>query len=414
MVHRVVVVGASLAGLRAAETLRSEGFDGEIVMIGAEAHLPYDRPPLSKRFLAGEVDAERIALRKPDAIDELALAWRLGVRATALDLDRRVVRCDDGEDASFDALVIATGGTPRWPSAWPHLPATTALRTIDDAQRIKAVLDASPTRVCVIGAGFIGAEVAATARKAGVDVTIVEALPVPLVRGLGEQMGGAVSALHRDHDVDLRVGVGVASVEGGAVDGATVTLDDDTRIDADLVVVGIGVSPETAWLEGSGLELRDGVVCDATLACANAAGVFAAGDVARWPNGLYGEEMRVEHWTNAAEQGQLAAMNVLAHATGADPKPYEPVPFFWSDQYDAKIQFVGRGSSDDEVRVVHGSVDERRFVALYGRNGKLRGALGVSLPKLLMPYRRLLSAGASWDDAVNHAHAVEESTTQAR
>jgi NADPH-dependent 2,4-dienoyl-CoA reductase/sulfur reductase-like enzyme len=412
--QRVVIVGASLAGLRAAETLRSEGFDGEVVMIGAEPHMPYDRPPLSKRFLAGEVDAERIALRKPDAIDELSLTWRLGVRATALDLDRRVVRCDDGADAPFDALVIATGGTPRWPASWPHLSATTSLRTIDDARRIKAILDQAPTRVCVIGAGFIGAEVAATARTSGVDVTIVEALPVPLVRGLGEQMGAAVSALHRDHEVDLRTGVGVASIDGGATEGATITLDDGSRIDADLVVVGIGVSPETSWLEGSGLELRDGVVCDASLAAVHADGVFAAGDVARWPNDLYDEEMRVEHWTNAAEQGQMAALNLLARSSGGAPTPYAPVPFFWSDQYDARIQFVGRGSSDDEVHVVHGSVEERRFVALYGRNGKLRGALGVSLPKLLMPYRKLLSAGSSWEGALNHSQAVEASTTQAR
>jgi NADPH-dependent 2,4-dienoyl-CoA reductase/sulfur reductase-like enzyme len=402
----IVIVGASLAGLRAAETLRSEGFDGTITLIGAEPHLPYDRPPLSKRFLAGEVDAERIALRKVDAYADLRLDLRLGVLAMGVDLDARLVHCDDRTDAPFDGLIIATGGSPRWPAAWPHLPATTALRTIDDAVALKAVIDRSPERICVIGAGFIGAEVAATARKAGVAVTIVEALPVPLVRGLGEAMGAAVSRLHLDHGVDLRTGVGVDAITGGPSEGAAVTLADGSRIDADAVVVGIGVVPETGWLAGSGLELRDGVVCDETLACVGAEGVYAAGDLTRWPNALYGEEMRVEHWTNAAEQGQMAAVNLLAWAAGGSGSAYAPVPFFWSDQYDAKIQFVGRSSADDDVQVVAGSIDERRFVALYGRSGRLRGALGVSAPKLVMPYRKLLAAGASWDDALAHAATV--------
>jgi NADPH-dependent 2,4-dienoyl-CoA reductase/sulfur reductase-like enzyme len=198
--------------------------------------------------------------------------------------------------------------------------------------------------------------------------------------------------------VDVRLGVGVAGFDGHRRVEA-VRLADGTAIAADVVVVGVGVAPATGWLEDSGLELRDGVVCDATLA-AGAHGVFAAGDLARWPNLLYGEEMRVEHWTNAAEQGAVAARNLLAVAAGGEGEPYAPVPFFWSDQYDARIQFLGRASGDDDVEVVHGSVDEERFLALYGRDGRLRGAFGLNLPRLVMPYRKLLAARASWDEAL--------------
>jgi NADPH-dependent 2,4-dienoyl-CoA reductase/sulfur reductase-like enzyme len=216
------------------------------------------------------------------------------------------------DEVPFDGLIIATGGTPRWPASWPHLDGMTALRTLDDAKALQAHLDGSPQRVVVIGAGFIGAEVASTARAKGLDVTIVEAMPVPLTRGLGPRMGAAVSAIHRDHGVDLRTGVGVAGIHGdGAGHVTTVALEDGTTLDADVVVVGIGVAPETGWLASSGLELRDGVVCDATLAAVGFHGIYAAGDLTRWPNAFSGEEMRVEHWTNANEQGVLAAKNLL-------------------------------------------------------------------------------------------------------
>jgi NADPH-dependent 2,4-dienoyl-CoA reductase/sulfur reductase-like enzyme len=405
MLSHVVVVGASLAGLRAVETLRIDGFDGRITLVGAEAHLPYDRPPLSKKLLAGELEPERIHLRKEHEYTDLDLDLRLGVRATALDATERRVALDDGGSLTYDGLLIATGAAPRHLAGQPPLDGLFVLRTLDDSLRLRTAFSARPHRVVVVGAGFIGAEVAATARRAGLAVTVIEALPVPLARGLGLQMGMACAELHRRNDVDLRLGVGVAGIEG-TTRVERVRLTDGTVVEADVVVVGIGVAPVTDWLESSGLELRDGVVCDATLA-AGPPGVYAAGDLVRWPNELFGEEMRLEHWTNAAEQGAAAARNMLATAAGGDPTPYAPVPFFWSDQYDARIQFLGRGSDTDEVRVVHGSVEEGRFVALYEAAGRLHGVLGISLPRLTMPYRKLLAAAATWEEALAHAASVE-------
>jgi NADPH-dependent 2,4-dienoyl-CoA reductase/sulfur reductase-like enzyme len=404
MLSHVVVVGASLAGLRAVETLRAEDFDGRITLVGAEGHLPYDRPPLSKKLLAGALDVERIHLRKEHEYTDLDLQLQLGVRAIALDPVERRITLDDGGAVTYDGLVIATGAAPRTLTGQPELDGLFVLRTLDDSLRLRAAFDARPRRVVVIGAGFIGAEVAATARGLGLDVTLVEALPAPLVRGLGLQMGMACAELHRAHGVDLRLGAGVAGFDGaGRVE--QVRLTDGTTLDADVVVVGIGVAPVTGWLETSGLELRDGVVCDATLA-AGPPGVYAAGDLVRWPNELFGEEMRLEHWTNAAEQGAAAARNLLATAAGSEPVPYAPVPFFWSDQYDARIQFLGRASDSDDVEVVHGTVGDGAFVALYGSAGRLHGVLGVSLPKLTMPYRKLLANAATWEDALAHAATV--------
>jgi len=401
MVRSVVIVGGSLAGLRAAETLRTEGFDGDVTVIGAEAHLPYDRPPLSKKVLAGEWGPERIALRRENEYPELGLEFRLGSHAEALDLGARQVRLRGGETVAFDGLVIATGATPRRLPRQPELDGIVTLRTLDDALDLRDRFDRGPRRVVVVGAGFIGAEVAATARGRGLEVTILEALPVPLERALGPVMGQVVAQIHGDHGVEVRCGAGVEGFVGSSRVEA-VRLADGSRLDADVVVVGVGVTPATGWLDASGLELRDGVVCDTTLAT-GAPLVFAAGDVARWPNALFDEEMRVEHWTNAAEQGAHAARNLLEASAGGRGQPYAPVPFFWSHQYDTLLQFVGRGSGHDEVAVVHGAVQDRRFVALYRRGGRLLGALGVSLPKLLMPYRRLLAEGASWDDALAHA-----------
>ena len=275
------------------------------------------------------------------------------------------------------------------------------LRTLDESLALRAALTTGSPRVVVVGAGFIGAEVAATARGLGCEVTIVEALPVPLVRGLGPRMGAACGELHRDHGVNLLLNVGVSALEGSSR-VERVRLTDERVLEADVVVVGIGVAPATTWLEGSGLELRDGVVCDATLA-AGPPGVFAAGDLCRWPNELFGEEMRVEHWTNAAEQGAHAARNLLAAMAGDAGQPYAPVPFFWSDQYGQRIQFLGRAGPEDEVRIVSGSVEERAFVALYGDGARLRGVLGLSRPKLVMGYQKLLASRITWEDALAHA-----------
>jgi NADPH-dependent 2,4-dienoyl-CoA reductase/sulfur reductase-like enzyme len=380
--------------LRAVETLRLEGYDGRLALVGAEPVLPYDRPPLSKQVLAGEWGTDRTVLRAADDYAPLALDLHLGCRAVGLDLDARVVALDDGQRIDFDGLVIATGCTPRRLPATPELTGIHVLRTLDDCLAIRDTLAAGP-RVVVVGAGFIGSEVAATCRRRGLDVTLLEALPVPLAGALGAEMGAACAELHHDHDVDLRTGVAVDGFDGaGRVE--RVRLSDGSAVDADLVVVGVGVAPETAWLEGSGLRVDNGVVCDA--ACfASAPGVVAAGDVARWHNPLFGGDMRVEHWTNAAEQGVAAARALLA---GAGAEPFGPVPYFWSDQYDAKIQFVGVCRPDDDLRIVHGSVAERRFVALYGRAGRVVGALAIGRPRLLMAYRRLIADRASWEDAL--------------
>jgi NADPH-dependent 2,4-dienoyl-CoA reductase/sulfur reductase-like enzyme len=245
-----------------------------------------------------------------------------------------------------------------------------------------------------VGAGFIGAEVAATCRGLGIEVSLIEALPVPLERGLGPTMGAVVADLHRDHGVDVRLGVGVVRIEGGAR-VERIRLTDGTVLDVDLVVIGIGVGPNTEWLEGSGLTIDNGVVCDPT--CRAAPGVVAAGDVARWPNGRFKETMRVEHWDNAIAMGTHAAQTLLA---GAAAVPFAPVPWFWSDQYDRKIQLAGRAGPGDVVEVVSGSVDERRFVAFYGRAGRVVGVLGMSQPAKVMRWRTLVEEGAAWDAAL--------------
>jgi NADPH-dependent 2,4-dienoyl-CoA reductase/sulfur reductase-like enzyme len=356
--------------------------------------LPYDRPPLSKQVLAGEWDVDRTVLRDEAEYASLALDLRLGARAVSLDLGARRVVLDDGHAVDFDGLVLATGASPRRLPDMPGLPGLHLLRTLDDCLAIRAELAARP-RVVVVGAGFIGSEVAATCRVRGLDVTLLEALPVPLERALGPEMGAACAELHHDHGVDLRTGVAVAGFDGhDRVE--RVRLTDGSAVDADVVVVGVGVAPNVDWLTGSGLELADGVVCDARCRT-SAPGVVAAGDVARWHNQLFEVDMRVEHWTNATEQGTAAARALLA---GEGAEAFAPVPYFWSDQYDAKIQFVGIAGPDDEVRVVDGSVAERRFVALYGRAGRLVGALALGRPRLLMLYRRLIADRASWDEAL--------------
>jgi 3-phenylpropionate/trans-cinnamate dioxygenase ferredoxin reductase subunit len=398
-VKSVAIVGMSLAGLRAAEALRRAGFDGRIDAIGAETHLPYDRPPLSKELLAGRSEPDDIVLRK-QGVDDLDLHWRLGKPAVALDLAGRHVEIEGGDRVAFDGLVIATGSVPRrLPSLVGHLDGVFVLRTLDDALAIRERLEARP-RVVVIGAGFIGAEVAATCRGRGLEVTMLEALPQPMVRGLGTEIGAVCAALHRDHGVDLRLGVSVEALEGdGRVE--RVCLADGAVIDADLVVVGIGVIPVTDWLDESGLTLADGVVCDETLLAEP--GVVVAGDAARWPNPLFdGESMRLEHWTNATEQGVAAAERLLV-GNGTAAAPFAPVPFVWSDQYDVKIQSVGRFNAEDELHVAHGTLDERRFVALFGRRGRLTGALGFGRPRQVMQYRRMISERRSFEEGLEHA-----------
>ncbi len=260
-----------------------------------------------------------------------------------------------------------------------------------------------PRRVAVVGAGFIGAEVAATCRGLGIEVSLIEALPVPLERALGPEMGTLMGQIHRDHGVDVRLGVGVVLIEGGD-HVERVRLTDGTVLEVDLVVVGIGVVPNTDWLLDSGLKLENGILCDET--CRAAPRVVAAGDVARWPNRRFGEVMRVEHWDNAIEMGSHAASTLLAELAGGHGRPYEPVPWFWSDQYDRKVQLAGLSGAGDDVEVVAGSVEERRFVAFYGRAGRLVGVLGMNSPAKVMRWRALVESGTSWEDALATARAA--------
>jgi len=391
----IAVVGASLAGLRAVEALRRHGFEGRIEWIGAEKHDPYDRPPLSKQVLRGEWGPERIALAR-NGIESLHAELHFGRRAVRLDTQARRVVLDDGAEIAFDGLVIATGASPRRLPNQPELDGVHVLRTLDDALAIRDALDRSP-RVCVVGGGFIGAEVAASCRARGVEVAMIEALGNPMEQALGPEIAALFAAVHRDHGVDVRTGVSVAAIEGGAR-VERVRLADGSVLAADLVIVGIGVRPETQWLEGSGVELRDGVVCDEF--CATAIpNVVAAGDVARFVNRRYGEAMRVEHWTHAVEQAE-AAVKTLLHGRN---EPYAPVPYVWSDQYDLKLTAAGRPRGGDTVRVVDGSLDERKFVAVYGRDGKLAGAVAVNRMRKMVDWRKALHEDLSFDDALARA-----------
>ncbi|MCG8590837.1 MAG: FAD-dependent oxidoreductase [Proteobacteria bacterium] len=394
---RVVIVGGSLAGLRAAEGLRELGYDGALAFVGEETEPPYDRPPLSKEVLRGDWEAERTSLVRGDAFDALSLQLHLGRRAVALDAADREIRLDDDTRLPFDGLVIATGATPRTLPGAPDLPGLYTLRSLADSLALRDELEKTP-RVAVVGAGFIGAEVAASCRARGLAVTLIEALPVPLEAALGRDVGSTLAEVHREQGVDVRLGVGVDAVDGSRR-VERLRLSDGSTVEADVVVVGIGVRPATEWLEGSGIALDDGVVCDATCAT-NLPGVVAAGDVARWHSVLFDETLRIEHWSNATEQGRAAAARLLDGDAGA--KPFESVPFFWSDQYDRKLQFAGRTTRADATKLVQGSLGERRFVKLYGRAGRLVGALAFNRPRHLMQARRFLREGQSFDAAVAH------------
>ncbi|MEM9561868.1 MAG: FAD-dependent oxidoreductase [Actinomycetota bacterium] len=403
----IAVAGASLAGVQACQVLRRQGFDGRLVVIGDETHQPYDRPPLSKEYLTADApDEERLKLRATADPAALDLDWRLGRAAAALDLDEASVTLDDGEIVGFDGLVIATGAAPRRLPGQRHDGDTDRgplleLRTLDDARRLRAAIDGGATRIVVCGAGFIGAEVAASARQRGLDVTLIDAAPVPMDRVLDARAGEAVADLHRANGVDVRLGVKVTEVASaagaGAGAGATVTLDDGSELAADVVVVGIGVVPNTGWLDGSGLTVDDGVITDATtLAAPN---VVAAGDVARWPNQRFdGRLMRVEQWDNAIDMGGHAARRLLVELDGGEPEPFQPVPWFWSDQYDRKMQLAGLVGRTSEI--VQGTIAEGRFVQLYADDeDRFCGALCWNRPRQAIQARQLVAEGASLDVA---------------
>ncbi|MGW2383865.1 NAD(P)/FAD-dependent oxidoreductase [Streptomyces sp. YU58] len=393
--RRIVVVGASAAGLAAAETLRREAYEGIITLVGDEPLAPYDRPPLSKQILAAEWEPERLALRTPDALAALDLDLRLGVAATGLQPADRTVELVDGSAVPYDGLVIATGVRPRrLPGEGAHV-----LRTLDDALTLRERLTPG-RRLVVVGAGFLGAEAAAVAWRLGCEVTLLEPAPVPLAHAVGMEVGKVLTNAHLERGVDLRCGVTVTEV---TEDG--VRLADGSEIEADEVLVAIGSLPNTEWLTGSSLTVGDGVMCDEY--CKAAPNVYAAGDVARWYNPLFGTSMRIEHRTTAAEQGMAAARNLLHPEAG---KSFAPVPYFWSDQYDMKIQAYGYLRDHAEVALVEGDLAERKFVAAYRTGDRVTGALAVGMPpKAIRQWRQAIATGAAWHDTVSTAVPAMES-----
>ena len=402
-----VIVGASLAGINAARTLRLQGHTGSIIVVDADSERPYDRPPLSKQMLTGEWEPEKILL--PAGKEDLDLEFRLGVRAKAVDLAAREITLEgvDGTVANtaFDSLVIASGASARRLPDTAGIAGVHVVRTLADSLALRAELEAGPSRVVVIGAGFIGAEVASSCRKRGIEVTLVEAMPLPLERILGAEMGQVCAQVHIENGVDLRLGTGVLQLETEIVDGVEkvvgVALTDGTSVATEIVVVGIGVTLNIDWLEGSGLTLDDGVVCDNTLLAAP--GVVAAGDIARYPSARFGRMLRVEHWETAIAGGEAAARRLLAEASGETPVVFDPIPWFWSDQYDRKIQLAGRPMPTDTCVVVHGSTDEFRFVALYGDGDRLTGVLGMNRPRHVVQLRAIFEEGASFSEACERA-----------
>jgi NADPH-dependent 2,4-dienoyl-CoA reductase/sulfur reductase-like enzyme len=391
---KVVVVGGGVAGAMAAQTLRAEGYDGELTWVGAERCAPYHRPALSKKLLTGEVHRAGIDMAPQNEFDARVLR---GARAIGIDMASRTVGVRDGDRErafEFDGLVIASGADVRRWSGGPVPDGVLTLRTVDDCLAIRSRLGRR-SRVVVIGGGFIGTEVAASLRSLGLKVTLISRADALLQGAVGAEMGNFWTDLHRSHGVDVRVGVDVAGFVG---DGhvKAVRLSDNSKVKADLVLIGLGVEPVTDWLWGSGIKVdqRDkGVVCDATGAAEGTTGVVAAGDVARWWHPLYREHLRIEHWDHASRQGITAARNLLAGPE--DAQQYDAVPYFWSDQYDVKLQLVGVPTGYDTVTVVEGDMRAGEFVAAYGKDGRTIAVLGTVADRV-KDYREAITDGAGF------------------
>jgi NADPH-dependent 2,4-dienoyl-CoA reductase/sulfur reductase-like enzyme len=365
VVNRVVIVGASAGGLAAAESLRRAGFGGVITLVGDEPRLPYDRPPLSKQLLAGDWAPGKLALRPDADLDALGLELRLGVPATGLDTSRKQVTLADDTRVPYDALIVATGVRARHLQDIDGLAGVHTLRTLPDALALKERLQ--PGRhLVIVGAGFVGAEVAATARALGVRVTLLESGPVPLGAAVGDEAGQVMSRMHVEHGVTVRTQVPVTGVVGTGGGMTGVQLTDGTVVPADDVLVAIGSEPNTEWLADSGLTVHNGLVCDEF--CVATENVYGVGDVARWHNPLFDTAMRIEHRTNAAEQGMAVARDILG-----ERRPFAPVPYFWSDQYDTKFQAYGYLRDHDEALVL----DRDQLLVAYRKADRLVGVLAA-------------------------------------
>ncbi|MDF3290553.1 NAD(P)/FAD-dependent oxidoreductase [Streptomyces silvisoli] len=403
---RIVIVGASLAGLRAAEALRDEGFTGELTLIGDEPHEPYDRPPLSKAVLTGWLPGDHTVLPRLRDIDA---RWLLGTAATGLDVPAREVTLADGRRVPYDRLLIATGTRARpWPeSSGGGLHGVHLLRGRDDADRLRTELLAGPHRLLVVGAGFTGGEVASSCRDLGLAVTVTQRGAAPLASALGGVVGHAAAGWYRDAGVDLRLNTTVQVLEGdsrGRLRRAV--LSDGSTVDAEVAVVATGAVANTEWLAHSGLATDDrGVTCDAACRVRAADGtvvpdVFAAGDVARWPHPRYpGQLLRLDHWDNAVSQARTAAHNMTHDPL--DHRLHQPLPAFWSNQFGVNCKSVGLPAIADQVMVTQGSLDRRRFVAAYGHAGRLVAAVAVNSPRVLDGYAALIEAGAPFPPVLN-------------
>ncbi len=381
----ITVVGASLAGHATAKALRRNGFTGTITMIGEEDARPYDRPPLSKEFLAGTTTAAELALEAED--EALDAQWLLGVRAVALDAGTHTVQLDDGRSVTADAVVIATGSQARRMPGAP--PGVHTIRTLADAAALRGELTPG-TRLAVIGAGFIGAEIASTASALGIDVTVIEAAPTPLAGPLGPEMGLVVAGLHARHGVRLMCGVPVAELLGeDRVTG--VLLSDGTEVLADVVVAGIGAVPAVDWLDGSGIELAGaayggGVACD-DVGATSAPGIYAVGDCSAWFDTVRGRHHRIEHWTDSRDRPAVMVAAMLGRPVTGPLRP----PYFWSDQYGVKIQFAGRRCGGEELTIEAGSAETADLLVVYRLDGEAVAVLAMNQPRLFTRWRKQLS-----------------------
>lgn len=402
----VVVVGAGLGGLRLCEELRKLGFDGSLTLLGAERDLPYDRPPLSKEVLKG-TRLNPPVLREAAKLTELGLDLRLGVSAVGLDTVAQQVKLADGATVGYDVLVIATGARPRpWPLG-EAVPNVWELRTSSDAAQIADAVQAGH-RLGVLGAGFIGCEVAASAREMGCEVTLIEMLPAPLSRVVGPQVGAEIARRHQAAGVEVRCGVTIDELSTDAAGRLTaIQLSDGARVELDGLVVGLGVLPNVEWLESAGLAIDDGIVCNARGETSHES-VYAIGDAARWVNVHSGLHRRVEHWTTTIEHATIVAREI---ADGTHERtPLSEVPYFWSDQYGTKIQCMGEPSASAELTSVLTGAAADRPLYLYGRSGRLIGALGFGLPRAVMQLRTLIAAHASVDEALEAIAALHPVT----